>query len=121
MGVLPPGTLRQRHAALRERIRNRMARELPELIKLWERAVKDDGLHYRDRSEALGNLCDRFGYPRMTAVRNLNEEVVPPKVILHEVFEPPASFNPHPPSGAVVEEHEAPPEAPPHTNGEEKR
>jgi hypothetical protein len=110
--TLPDGLRSKRLAALRERARKRGVRSIDRCVQLLASVVNDDRYSIKDRTGAANDLLDRFGHPRLSAIANI-EEVVLPKLIERREFTPPATFNPNPPSGAEIIDVDMPDEAPP--------
>jgi hypothetical protein len=66
---------------IKERARKRAGASLDKVVRFWIELVGDQNAHMGDRNRAAENLCDRFGFPRLEAVANMDAVLSePPKL-----------------------------------------
>lgn len=83
-------------------------------VELFYHVVHDGTLPWAMRLRAAENLADRFGYPRMSSIENIGEDVSAPKLLITQHFPPPAGWTDKPPEFQVKKEPE---NGAPETNG----
>jgi hypothetical protein len=98
-------SINRRLKTVRERARRRGSIAIDAAVEYFVSLLRDSRASRDHRLRAAENLCDRFGFPRQSAVEVQPEAFSGSKYLVVREFAPPATFNPEPPAAEMQSVH----------------